>query len=65
MLTSPVELEGIVAGVEGNRDGPHGGHGLGQGLLVGRNVDFTCGIGSRVFWIVPAGSVLWRGKKTR
>lgn len=29
-----VQLEGLLAGVDGHGDGPHGGHGLPQRLLV-------------------------------
>lgn len=50
-----VELEGLVAGVDGDGHGPHGGHGQAQLVLVaGRHVHEAHVVGARVLGVVAA-----------
>lgn len=50
-----VELEALLRGVDGDRDGADGGHGLHQLLLITvRHVHEAHVVGTGVFRVVPA-----------
>lgn len=59
-LTTPVELEGMMFGVNPDGDGPHGGHSLHKEIFTWWDFHKAHDFSSRIFRIVPAGSVLWK-----
>lgn len=63
MLTFFVELEGEMACINSNRDGPHSCHCLRHGLLPWRDVHKASVITNRILGMVPTGFNLLKVKR--